>query len=111
MQRTPEQANENFANANGDTSLIPEGIYCYNPGSVSNAFNGLPVIRIKLCPYWAIIPHALSQQNGYCAYLKSGDNEEKGTMHLWDQVKECGINDDLDEDYDDIVPWQKALEQ
>jgi hypothetical protein len=28
-----------------------------------------------------------------------GDNDENGTLLLWDQVKECGVNDEFfDED-------------
>jgi hypothetical protein len=85
---------------------IPKGIYCYN--------------RNKLCPYWSLNKDHEYQNNGYCSLLKSGDwetSKEKGhwrirqsdgsykeviasgeemglfTGLLWDQVKECGINE------------------
>lgn len=90
-----------------DTSIIPKGPYCYDE-------NGL-------CPYWDShnIPHYSDMENGYCKYLEKGDweiNTEKrwtSPNHeepvsanqiglplslLWDQVKECGINDDEPED-------------
>jgi hypothetical protein len=80
---------------------IPNGSYCYGE-------NGK-------CPFWDIDESKPSQENGYCHYLKKGDwdfNSEGGTITdmktgetfhiehnpfnglLWDQVKECGINDD-----------------
>jgi len=68
------------------------------------------------CPYWSLDPEGEEQANGYCSFLEMGD---KG-MHigsawlcdckpvtdvpdfisnglLWDMVKECGINDEYDE--------------
>ena len=63
--------------------LIPEGPYCYGPNGV--------------CPFWSRwedqYPH---QSNGYCSLLERGDwmdSENGGTSLLWDQCKECGIND------------------
>ena len=89
-----------------DTSLIPYGIYCYNENGV--------------CPYWDTRPELPPQQNGYCAYLETSDYERNlndedkdveiicngenkvvkaseipfGFSLLWDQCKECGINED-----------------
>lgn len=83
------------------TSVIPKGCYCYDE-------NGT-------CPYWDKIEGAPKQYNGYCWYLEQGDMEilaeddftEQNTGEvrkgkdlpfpvslLWDQCKECGINDD-----------------
>jgi hypothetical protein len=47
--------------------------------------------------------------NGYCRLLKAGDNspfkthsgKRIATMLLHDQVKECGVNDAWDVDYED----------
>jgi hypothetical protein len=37
--------------------------------------------------------------NGYCHFMESGDFESEGLSLLWDMCKECGINDDWqDED-------------
>ncbi len=74
--------------------VIPQGIYCYDQ-------NGL-------CPHW--------KHRGefyYCEHLKQAHegnapepttSPDPGYEHvrefslLWDQVKECGVNDDLTED-------------
>ena len=62
-----------------DEKLIPKGGYCYDE-------NGL-------CPYWDMLKSQPKQMNGYCHFLKCGDWEIDGLHLLWDQVKECGIND------------------
>lgn len=74
--------------------VIPEGIYCYNAGGI--------------CPHW--------RRDGewtYCEHLKivSEDHTQPEPTTtpqtgyelpdfslIWDQVKECGINDDIEED-------------
>lgn len=63
---------------------IPKGIYCYDKNGV--------------CPYWSRNPDYPNQENGYCSYLMRGDWEANHLSLLWDQVKECGINDDIDWD-------------
>lgn len=65
--------------------IIPKGGYCYDE-------NGT-------CPFWETFPEMGKQSCGYCSYLQKGDWMTGGTMLLWDQCKECGINDseDLDE--------------
>ena len=87
-----------------DKSKIPKGGYCYDE-------NGI-------CPYWSIrFPPEInakindgeyktyqeiealndSQSCGYCSFLDLWDWNE-GTL-LWDQCKECNINDDDDSLY------------
>lgn len=93
-----------------DTSVIPKGPYCYDE-------NGI-------CPYWSLNAYYSEQENGYCAFLDKGDwelNTEKKwritykdgksipdaelqsgselglpLSLLWDQCKECGINEEED---------------
>lgn len=65
-------------------SLIPEGSYCY---SRKNG-NCVP------CPFWDTMPNLPEQSSGFCHYLKEGDFTKDGTFLLWDQCKECGVNDD-----------------
>ena len=94
---------------NKDTSVIPEGPYCYT------FKNG----EFQICPYWSKIPEVPEQYSGYCSFLEKGDLDieklqefvdmqtgeyTKGedlpfpTSLLWDQCKECGINDEYKED-------------
>lgn len=81
-------------------AYIPKGSYCYD-------VNGK-------CPFWAIDETKPAQESGYCHLLKQGDwhtNQEGGILLnpktgeerkvdyfpfglLWDQVKECDINDE-----------------
>lgn len=76
-----------------DTSVIPKGSYCYTIRSVDMS-NGN--IKANVCPYWSKDYSKPDQGNGYCSYLELGDWMENGTSLLWDQCKECGINDDDD---------------
>lgn len=83
--------------------LIPSGCYCYDARGV--------------CPYWGLLDDKPFRENGYCAYLGKSDwdlNEETGvlsnkegdltkeTAHdlkwslLWDKVKECDVNEQLE---------------
>jgi len=100
-----------------DTSKIPKGLYCYI--IVKNK-------EVK-CPYWSRddSPYREPQENGFCSYLEKGDwtlNEEKRTIEitingvtkkykntsphelgfndslLWDQVKECNVNDEIEDE-------------
>ena len=63
---------------------IPKGLYCYD--------------KNNLCPYWSMRVGKPRQENGYCSYLERGDWEAEGVSLLWDQVKECGLED---EDWED----------
>lgn len=72
---------------------IPKGEYCYSINTiVKDNCKNVPSIKINICPFWNIDKEQPYQMNGYCNFLKQGDWEEDGTLLLWDQVKECGIN-------------------
>lgn len=91
-----------------DESKIPPGPYCYTYEDG----------KFKVCPYWDTIEGAPEQANGFCHFLSKGDIEigkeaelidmDTGEVTpweelpfnpslLWDQVKECGINDEINE--------------
>lgn len=61
-------------------TVIPFGYYCYD--------------KTGNCPYIDNAANKDEQQSGFCWFLNKGDWEEDGTFLLWDQCKECGINDD-----------------
>lgn len=63
---------------------IPKGIYCY--GSKG------------LCPHWGRDASKHRQESGLCVLTGHKDWEDTGDGLLWDQVKSCGINDELEED-------------
>lgn len=76
---TPMRADEMAAMFDKSHDVIPVGPYCHGA-------NGT-------CPYWGMDETQESQNNGYCALLKQGDWQHDGIGLLWDQCKECGIND------------------
>ena len=82
-----------------DESIIPYGMYCYNAKGT--------------CVYWSLKDDREEQYNGWCDFLEKGDLELEKEMVLkdmqgakevfgdelpfpvsllWDQCKECGIN-------------------
>jgi len=71
--------------------LIPQGSYCY-----SRDANG----AITLCPFWSRTESRPHQENGFCHFLKRGDWEGSGLGLVWDQCKECGVNE-YQQDYTD----------
>lgn len=76
---------------NGDPrEVIPKGPYCYS-GTRNPADK-----NYKPCPYWEI-RGTEEEYYGCCTYLDIADDDGEGFGHLWDQVKECGINSDYDE--------------
>ena len=97
-----------------DSSIIPKGPYCYSPIRTLEAqedWEKRGIFRINICPYWerydasvhGLLPADLAEfqsnySGAYCKFLKAGDWEPDGTMLLWDQVKECGINDDWEDE-------------
>ena len=65
---------------------IPEKtVYCYTRDKNNKCI---------LCPFWEHIKDKEEQEDGYCHYLNRGDWELPGLGLLWDQVKECNINDE-----------------
>lgn len=58
--------------------LIPEGSYCYGADE-----NG----KRKVCPYWRRYNNGAT-----CELLKITSIDRDIDNFVWDQVKECGIN-------------------
>lgn len=93
-----------------DTSVIPKGSYCYrHTGKMITAdkvfsegkwIDSAPheIPEIQMCPYWSLREDKPHMENGHCGYLESGDWESDGFSLLWDQVKECGVNDEEEDD-------------
>lgn len=96
VARTPAAADALHSQLGGSEDVIPTGMYCYTRRPSLGAENG--VYPIVTCPYWARDPDRDAQDNGYCAHIKSGDWDVDGLSLLWDQVKECGVRDDLPEE-------------
>ena len=73
-----------------DTSVIPTGCYCYdNKGvcpywSCEKVYEGIDWLKMRPTYY------------GKCSFLNISDHKE--TLSLFDQVKECGINDSWDDE-------------
>lgn len=51
--------------------------------------------KMKSCPYWKKLKYrdCCGKRLYYCKYLKMADTYQGNTL-LWDQCKECGINDE-----------------
>ena len=89
---------------------VPQGLYCYGTtGVVEEVYDDKGQVQLKhemrRCPYWKQRKDKPDQLSGYCRLMKSGDwmsFDKGGTMLLWDQVKECGINPDDENDDDEI---------
>lgn len=73
-----------------DETVIPKGYYCYTTLSVDKSTGR---IKTKVCPYWSIREDKPYQMNGYCSFINAGDWEDDWCGLLWDQVKECGVNE------------------
>ena len=90
---------------NKDTSVIPQGCYCYTLLDAPSKENGFK-FKVKNCPYWSLNPDKPNQMNGYCSFLERGDWDVEipadipenfplsALSLLWDKCKECNINDD-----------------
>jgi uncharacterized protein YqeY len=92
-----------------DKSKIPSGMYCYSKE------NG----TYRPCPYWKNITDSKVPDIIWCEVMQRGDTsnldensfnklvdayESEDAVYekypytmLWDQNKECGINDEIDE--------------
>lgn len=100
--RSIEAANKRAEELGRNESVIPEGLYCYKRKSDWKIReDGHPYFEIDVCPYWASNPDKDEQESGYCAFLQSGDWEGEGFSLLWDQCKECGVNENLDDVLDE----------
>lgn len=81
-------------------ATIHKGEYCYTTVGIFRDESGTLRTSIKVCPYFKGRTDKPEQNNGYCRLLKRGDftqgrdasGKPRGTMLLWDAVKECGIN-------------------
>ena len=90
------------ARPGGAAANIPHGPYCYTRDPVTGAKT--------VCPYWARRGDRPAQLDGYCGLLDHGDwMEDGGVTHLFDQLKECGVNDDA-EDADFDIPGENGAE-
>ncbi len=110
ISRSVEAAEARAAELKGNIDVIPPGPYCYRPlGKGYTGEDGMFVYPIDPCPYWAMAEDKPHQENGYCAFMKIGDWMENGTWHLFDQLKECGIDDDLEFDEDAYFEGQQGV--
>jgi hypothetical protein len=88
--------------------VVPKGMYCYTPKSFGYREDGTPSMQIDPCPYWKRRGDWPEQSYGYCRLMKVGDmtpgrqsnGRRRGTMLLWDQVKECDVNVEFPGDED-----------
>jgi hypothetical protein len=69
---------------------VPRGDYCYTRAPQRDAGDSF---GIDLCPFWDSDDAKPSHENGYCHLLERGDWDAPGIGLLWDQCKECGVND------------------
>jgi hypothetical protein len=68
---------------------IPNGTYCHGPRPKKGS----------LCPFWDRDEGREHQENGFCHLLNEGDWMMPGGWGLlWDQCKECGINDEWEDE-------------
>jgi hypothetical protein len=66
---------------------IPDGMYCYTYRDD----------EYYPCPFHNHNAEEEDQNDGYCAYLNMGDWMDKSSGLLWDQIKDCNINDSWEE--------------
>lgn len=106
--------------------IIPPGPYCWGVHATmieemrtdpvtGNSF-GRGVVVEYPCPYWRYRGNARAYHNGFCRLLKVGDDTQgrdrngfsRATTSLWDMVKECGINLDVENDFPEQPPFDDA---
>jgi hypothetical protein len=91
--------------------IIPKGMYCYEE-LVQSETNPLAFTCVNACPFRVRIPNRPEQGSGYCLHMQKGDWGENGTVLLWDQCKECGINyDDIDYELEKMDEYWKDNER
>jgi len=98
-----------------DHPEIPKGYYCYTSVTTGHepsdavhnklleifgepASSTMPIRRCTPCPYWGMDASRERQNNGFCTFLNTRDWDDSSGGLLWDQVKDCGINVDDEED-------------
>lgn len=87
-----EAANARHEAFGDDPQAIPAGSYCHGPSTQEpQEGTDMPVIRSNTCPFWARVDRGEGEYSGWCAKIKGDDDSSL----LWDQCKECGINDDV----------------
>jgi len=67
------------------SEFVPYGLYCYETLSIEPSKKYGFIMHTKSCDYYKHVDGI----EGYCSLLK---------RDVWDAVKECDINDLLDED-------------
>lgn len=67
--------------------LIPQGHYCYEWLGEEGG--------TRTCPFFRIDKRKHHQSNGVCLAFNMRDDDAYGGL-LWDMVKECDINDDIE---------------
>jgi len=73
--------------------VIPKGDYCYKLKEVIYPEDGSkPILKTKRCPYWCWDERFPNDEVGYCKLLQIGDRDGNSGGLLFDQVKECGVN-------------------
>ena len=78
---------------------IPKGYYCYTSITTDQQpSNTLLGRRCTPCPYWGMDSSKERQNNGFCTFLNTRDWDDTSGGLLWDQVKDCGINVDDDDE-------------
>jgi len=79
-------------------AVIPKDtFYCYTPLG-KELQDEVMVYKTKPCPFRDWFADKPDQEQGYCHFLERGDWDDSGNGILWDGCKECGINEDFDED-------------
>jgi len=76
--------------------VVPKGVYCYKIRKIdydNTLSDGKPIIRTNRCPYWSWDRRYPDEDVGYCKYLNLSDRDENSNGLIWDQIKECGVND------------------
>jgi hypothetical protein len=80
-----------------DVSIIPPGEYCY---TITKS-DGKNFPTFIPCPYWSINKDMPVQCNGYCSFMEKGDWDIACGL-LWDQVKECAIKIEEDDEHSKV---------
>ncbi len=70
---------------------IPVGLYCYDGWRKDE--NG-KMRQGRICPHWQ-----RTENGARCNLINREDHTYCGFHLIWDQVKECGINEGRDDDY------------